>query len=196
LFFMPSKPLKLSKAKATQIPILAAQFPTAIGNMALAWQGEKIVGVFLPEKHEKALLALIRSRLGKKKILFSESIPTFAGHLAAQIRSHLRGVAQDFDFTHIDMPGSGPFMRKVYERTRGIPSGTVLTYAAVAKKAGSPKAFRAVGQAMAKNPFPIVIPCHRVVGSSKGAGGFSALGGLDTKARILRIETPEGTGDL
>jgi methylated-DNA-[protein]-cysteine S-methyltransferase len=181
---MPSKPSK----KATKIPISAAQFPTAIGNMALAWQGEKIVGIFLPEASEKALLALVRSRLAIKKLTFSDAIPAFAGHLAAQIRSHLRGEAQEFDFSHIDMPGSGPFMRKVYERTRGIPSGTVLTYAAVAKKAGSPKAFRAVGQAMAKNPFPIVIPCHRVVGTSKGAGGFSALGGLDTKARILKIE--------
>lgn len=175
----------------SQNPLAAASFPTPIGNMALAWQGEKILAVFLPEESEAELLALVRRRLKHESLAFSPALPAFAGHLAAQIRAHLRGEAQEFDFSHIEMPGSGPFMRAVYECTRGIPSGTVLTYAEMAKKAGSPKAFRAVGQAMAKNPFPIVIPCHRVVGSSRGAGGFSAHGGLQTKERILRIESPQ-----
>jgi methylated-DNA-[protein]-cysteine S-methyltransferase len=178
---------------SSQSAASAASFPTAIGNMALAWRGEKIVGVFLPENSKGELLESLRRRLGQESLVFSPSPPAFAGRLAAQIRAHLRGEAQEFDFAHIDMPGAGPFMREVYKHTRGIPSGTVLTYAQVAKEAGSPKAFRAVGQAMARNPLPIVIPCHRVVGSSRGAGGFSAHGGLQTKEQILRIESPQKT---
>ena len=166
----------------------AAVFPTALGAMALAWRGEKITGVFLPEADESSLLALVRRRLGEPALEFSRELPSFVGHLAAQIRAHLAGEKQDFDFSHIEMPGKGPFVRKVYERTCEIPSGARLTYAELAERAGSPKAFRAVGQAMARNPFPIVIPCHRVVGSTKGSGGFSAMGGLDTKERLLRLE--------
>jgi methylated-DNA-[protein]-cysteine S-methyltransferase len=168
--------------------ISACAFPTALGTMALAWRDDKIVGVFLPEETDAKLLVQVRRRLKSPRLELSTQIPAFVGHLAAQIRAHLRGETQSFEIDLLDMPSRGPFTRRVYECSRAIPSGTVLTYRELAEKAGSPKAFRAVGQAMAKNPFPIVIPCHRVVGSTKGAGGFSAHGGLRTKARILEIE--------
>lgn len=175
--------------RARPAPVAACRFPTAIGTMAVAWREGEIVGVFLPESSEKTLLSQVRKRVRASRLSFSTELPAFVGHLAAQLRSHLRGEAQEFDLSHLATPERGPFTRKVYECSRGIPSGTVLTYKELAEKAGSPKAFRAVGQAMASNPFPILIPCHRVIGSSRGAGGFSAHGGLATKARILEIES-------
>ncbi|HEY8278742.1 MAG TPA: methylated-DNA--[protein]-cysteine S-methyltransferase [Bdellovibrionota bacterium] len=166
----------------------ACHFPTAIGEMAVAWRAERVVGVFLPETSERKLLASVRKRLRASKLTWSLAPPTHVGHMAAQIRAHLRGESQDFDLSQLEMPKRGPFMSKVIKCLLNVTSGTVLTYAELAAKAGSPKAFRAVGQAMARNPFPIVIPCHRVVGASKNVGGFSAHGGLATKARILKIE--------
>lgn len=166
----------------------ACLFPTALGDMAIAWKEDQVVGVFLPEENARKLLARVRSRLRSPRLAWSNSPPAFVGHMAASIRSHLRGESQQFSLEHLAMKKGSPFFRKVYECSQRIPSGKVLTYKELAQKAGSPKAMRAVGQAMAKNPFPIVIPCHRVVGTSKNAGGFSAHGGLETKARILMLE--------
>jgi methylated-DNA-[protein]-cysteine S-methyltransferase len=170
------------------IRICACRFPTTIGEMAIAWKADRVVGVFLPETGPKELLKQVRKRTRSPRLAFTSEIPTFVGHMAAQIRTHLRGESQRFDSDILAVASRGPFTLKVYGCAQSIPSGTVLTYKELAEKAGSPKAFRAVGQAMAKNPFPIVIPCHRVIGSTKGAGGFSAHGGLATKARILEIE--------
>jgi methylated-DNA-[protein]-cysteine S-methyltransferase len=171
----------------------ACTFPTAIGEMAIAWRADKVIGIFLPEASLAKLLARVRGKLRFPRLAWTSTPPAHAGHIAAQIRTHLRGEPQEFTAEHLGFPVSGPFTRKVYECSLRIPSGTVVTYQELAKKAGSPKAFRAVGQAMARNPFPIVVPCHRVVGTGKpgakkSAGGFSAYGGLTTKARILELE--------
>jgi len=80
------------------------------------------------------------------------------------------------------------FQQKVVEIVQAIPAGETLTYGQVAELAGSPGAARAVGQVMANNPVPLVIPCHRVVGSAGGLGGFSAPGGIETKRRLLKVE--------
>ncbi len=78
------------------------------------------------------------------------------------------------------------FGRRVLEQTAGIPFGAVATYREVATKAGSPRASRAAGNALAANPVPIVVPCHRVVHSGGGLGGYT--GGLDRKITLLRLE--------
>lgn len=80
------------------------------------------------------------------------------------------------------------FQQRVVDIVRAIPPGETLTYGQVAELAGSPGAARAVGSVMAKNPVPIVIPCHRVVGSSGCLGGFSAPGGVETKRKLLEAE--------
>jgi methylated-DNA-[protein]-cysteine S-methyltransferase len=105
--------------------------------------------------------------------------------IAAQILEYLDGKRDRFDIP-LDLGGVGPFHRKVLLRCRAIPFGETRTYAALAREAGSPKAFRAVGHAMATNPIPIVIPCHRVVGSDGSLRGFG--GGLPMKERLLRME--------
>lgn len=186
------KKVKKSTKKATQkVTAFACSFPTAIGEMAIAWNQDSILGVFLPEATSEKLLARVRKRTASPKLAWTQTPPTNVGHLAAQIRAHLRGEPQEFSLEGFAIKKGSPFTRKVYECSLRIPSGTVVTYRELAEKAGSPKAFRAVGQAMARNPFPIVVPCHRVVGTgkpSKNPGGFSAHGGLDTKARILKLE--------
>jgi methylated-DNA-[protein]-cysteine S-methyltransferase len=88
----------------------------------------------------------------------------------------------------LDLDRFTPFHRKVYGVLRRIPRGKTLTYAEVARRAGSPGAHRSVGSAMARNPLPILVPCHRVLRTGGGLGGFSAPGGLDLKERMLRLE--------
>jgi len=100
----------------------------------------------------------------------------------------LGGKAQDFSDVTLDLGGTGLFARRVYEAARNIPAGETRTYGEIAKALNQPAAAQAVGQALGRNPIPLIIPCHRVVAACGKAGGFSAHGGRSTKARILEIE--------
>ncbi|MGH6794019.1 MAG: methylated-DNA--[protein]-cysteine S-methyltransferase, partial [Methylocella sp.] len=91
----------------------------------------------------------------------------------------------------LDMDLVPPFHRRVYEAARSIPRGGTMTYGALAARAGDAGSARAVGQALARNPFAIVVPCHRVVAAGGKIGGFSASGGIATKCRLLAIEGRE-----
>ena len=82
----------------------------------------------------------------------------------------------------------GPFARKVYDAAREIPIGKTSTYGELAKKLGQPKAVRAVGRALGRNPIPLIIPCHRVLAADGKPGGFSAHGGAATKLKLLALE--------
>ena len=104
-----------------------------------------------------------------------------------QVVEYFDGKRKEFDLP-LDLEGQSPFCAKVLRICAKIPFGKVLTYGALAAKAGSPKAARAAGGAMAHNPIALIIPCHRVVGSDKGLHGFSSPGGLKTKAILLRHE--------
>lgn len=108
--------------------------------------------------------------------------------LAARLCAYASGDYDDFRDVAIDHGQQTPFCRRVLDACRQIPPGQTISYADLAGRAGSPRAARAVGQVMASNRVPIVIPCHRVVASGGRLGGFSAPGGLATKERLLRIE--------
>ena len=86
------------------------------------------------------------------------------------------------------MEGVAGFHRRVYDAARAIPPGKTLAYGEIAERIGAPGAARAVGQALGRNPFPIVVPCHRVLAAGGKIGGFSAHGGTATKRRMLAIE--------
>lgn len=88
----------------------------------------------------------------------------------------------------VDPTGWTPFFTEVYQACRDIPSGQTLRYGQLAAAVGRPRAVRAVGQAMARNRVPLVIPCHRVVGAAGSLGGFSAPGGIEAKRRLLDLE--------
>ena len=104
-----------------------------------------------------------------------------------QVVEYFNGKRREFDLP-LDLQGQSPFRAKVLLACARIPFGKLLTYGALAAKAGSPKAARAAGGAMAHNPIALIIPCHRVVGCDKGLHGFSSPGGLKTKAILLRHE--------
>lgn len=105
--------------------------------------------------------------------------------LRRELDEYFDGERRRFDVS-LDRALLGPFARKVLGRTARIPYGKVSTYAEVASAAGSPRASRAAGNALARNPIPIVIPCHRVLRTGGGLGGYA--GGLDRKARLLALE--------
>jgi methylated-DNA-[protein]-cysteine S-methyltransferase len=104
-----------------------------------------------------------------------------------QFIEYFSGERSQFDLP-LDMSEATPFQRKVYSVLSGVPFGEVCTYRWLAQKIGNPKALRAVGLANAMNRWPLVIPCHRVVGSDGSLTGFSAPGGLDLKAVLLKLE--------
>lgn len=154
--------------------------------MAIAWQGERVIATRLPDSSNEALMESLRRHCGD--ICWLEDAPAFVTALSKQIQVHLNGNPQRFPLAILDLDSTSPFFRKIYELTHAIPSGEVRTYGQLAREAGSPGASRAVGQAMARNPFPLVVPCHRVLGGKKALVGFSAPGGLDTKTRLLNLE--------
>jgi methylated-DNA-[protein]-cysteine S-methyltransferase len=104
------------------------------------------------------------------------------------IAGFLRGEPGDLSSIPLDMDPEPPFRRRVYESARSIPRGETMSYGALATLAGAAGSARVVGQALARNPFAIVVPCHRVIAAGGNIGGFSANGGIATKLRLLAIE--------
>jgi methylated-DNA-[protein]-cysteine S-methyltransferase len=161
-----------------------ALFETALGPCGIAWSVRGITHVQLPEANAHATRERIAQRSGENEA----SPPDWVGDATGLIARHLAGEPQDMRPLRLDPTGLPPFHAKVYQAARQIGPGSTVGYAELAALAGSPKAFRAVGQAMAKNPMPIVVPCHRVLAAGGAPGGFSAYGGPETKRRILAIE--------
>lgn len=167
-------------------------FDTSIGRCGIAWSGHGITAVALPEPDD----ALI-DYLGK----FDDSSgdpDDLATHAIQEIQALLEpgraGSAADFSSIPVVLDVS-EFDRAVYDVTRTIPRGSTLTYGAVAAELGQPGAAQAVGGALGRNPVPIIVPCHRVLGAGREVGGFSAPGGANTKEKILAIEGVAGFGE-
>jgi methylated-DNA-[protein]-cysteine S-methyltransferase len=161
-------------------------FDTAIGRCGIAWGDDGVVAIHLPEARE----AETRKRIARR--LPGEPEPTAP---PAEVRraidamvALLRGEAVDLDFIALDMRNVPAFHQRVYEVARSIKPGSTLTYGEVAAQMGQPGAARSVGQALGRNPFPIVVPCHRVLAAGGKMGGFSAAGGITTKLQMLTIE--------
>ena len=110
-----------------------------------------------------------------------------------RFEAYSRGDEHSLEDILLNMDGAPVFFKAAWEACRTIPRGETRSYAWLAAAAGRPRAFRAAGQAMAKNPLPIVIPCHRVVGSDGGLHGYG--GGLDKKARLLKLERRLNKGE-
>ncbi|HUC12861.1 MAG TPA: methylated-DNA--[protein]-cysteine S-methyltransferase [Acidimicrobiales bacterium] len=162
-----------------------ALFDTPIGCCAIAWGPGGIRALELPEETE----AETRERVCLRTPGATETAPPPEIQVVIDaVAGQLGGKDDDLGWVRLDMEGLPPFHRKVYEVARTIPGGSVLTYGEVARRAGAPRAARAVGQALGCNPFPLVVPCHRVVAAGGRLGGFSAYGGTSTKERLLAIE--------
>jgi len=170
-------------------------FDTALGLCALAWRDDTIVSVLLPEGGAEQS----RARLKRRFSDIAEAPPTpLVADLIARIRALLDGQPVDLTDAPVDMSVFEPFARQVYDIARAIPPGQAMTYGEIAERLGDKLLARDVGQAMGKNPYPIIIPCHRVVAAGGKLGGFSARGGSATKQKLLAIEgyAPGGQASL
>jgi methylated-DNA-[protein]-cysteine S-methyltransferase len=160
-------------------------FDTSIGTCGIVWGGAGVVCVQLPEGREAATRARVLARFPEAR---ETTPPGDVQRAVDAIVALLRGESGSLDGIVLDMEGVPPFHRKVYEAARRIPPGATLSYGEIAARLGAPGSARAVGQALGKNPFAIVVPCHRVLAQGGKIGGFSANGGVTTKRRLLAVE--------
>jgi methylated-DNA-[protein]-cysteine S-methyltransferase len=160
-------------------------FDTAIGTCGIAWTGEALAAVQLPESTREGTARRLLRATGE---VAEGAPPPFVQAAIARIQALLAGTRDDLADLPLDFTGLPEFQRRVYDIARAIPPGEVLTYGEVARRLGEPGAARAVGQALGHNPFAPVVPCHRVLAAGGRSGGFSAEGGAQTKLRMLEIE--------
>lgn len=167
-------------------------FETPLGTCGIAWRTPAnshalsvVTAVQLPEATPQATESRFARKAGSNQ---RSAPPPEIAVVMEKIHRHLAGEVQDFRSVVLDLENVQPFFRVVYEATREIPAGQTRTYGEIAKAVGRPSAAQEVGQAMARNPVPIIIPCHRVSAAGGKLGGFSAPGGLGTKARLLALE--------
>lgn len=168
-----------------------ALFASAIGECSLAWSDLGLTGVWLPEARPGALRHKLARRLAP--VVAAEPPASVAAAIDAIVRL-LAGTRVDLGDVALDLAAVDPFRRRVYAVARTIAPGRVLSYGAVARLVGEDASARAVGQALGANPFPIVVPCHRVVAAAGALGGFSAPGGVAAKRRLLAIEDARADG--
>lgn len=163
-----------------------ALFDTAIGRCGLAWGEDGIVGAALPGPSDGQM----RGRFAERFPGAAESpVPASLRPVVDGVIALMAGEKVDLSGAPLDMTAVPPFHRRVYAVARGIPPGQTMTYGEIARVMGEPReAARAVGEAMGRNPFPILMPCHRVLGVGGKPGGFSAPGGVETKLKMLSIE--------
>jgi len=161
-------------------------FDTALGTCAVRWTDAGIASVRLPSERTEALP---RFRAGLE-------LPDCVRAAIDGIVAVLSGQPRDLRFVPLDQRRIDGFRRQVYAATRDIPAGRTVTYGEIARALGRTdfEAAREVGAALARNPFPVVVPCHRVVGANGRLTGFSAPGGLATKRRMLELEGAPGFG--
>ncbi len=160
-------------------------FDTAIGWAGLAWNDRGLVGAHLPERDAEMAR---RSFLRRFPEAVEAEAPEALGPVIAGIRALMRGERADLSGAVLDLERVPAFNAQVYEIARRIPPGETLTYGEIAAKLGDRLLARDVGAALGQNPWPIVVPCHRVTAAGGKLGGFSARGGARTKLRLLAIE--------
>jgi methylated-DNA-[protein]-cysteine S-methyltransferase len=166
------------------IPETYCLFDTEFGLCGIAWSAGGLRRVQLPE----ADAAATRARLEKGGAVEGEPPATLAWVLAA-LAAYFDGAETDFTSVTLDLPAdTTDERRRIYDAARLLRWGETASYGEVARRAGMPHGAQAVGQAMAANPAPIVIPCHRVLAAGGRLGGFSAYGGALTKERLLVLE--------
>jgi methylated-DNA-[protein]-cysteine S-methyltransferase len=156
-------------------------FPTALGACGIAWRDALVIATRLPEAGTGSRFA---ARIGATR---GEPPPAISRAIAA-ITALLEGEHTDLSFIACDFSGVDAFASRVYAATRAIAPGETRTYGAIALQLGGKQLAQDVGGALGRNPFPIIVPCHRVVGANDRLVGFSANGGIATKLKMLAIE--------
>lgn len=162
-----------------------AIFHTQIGACGVIWGERGITGVQLPMGSEDKTRKRIHQRNGD---IGEGEPPAEVKRAIAAMTELLAGKPNDLAEIVLDLDGVPEFNRGVYDIARKIPPGQTLTYGDIAKRLGGLELSRDVGQALGRNPCPIVVPCHRVLAAGNKPGGFSANGGVMTKLKMLAIE--------
>jgi O-6-methylguanine DNA methyltransferase len=155
---------------------------TLLGTVFIAVTEQGVVGLNFGIQEAEFLARL--AKYTSAKIVNEKAKTTEA---ARQINEYLHGERKEFNLS-IDLRTLTPFQRQVLFATEKIPRGQVATYTEIAQRIGKPRAYRAVGQALGRNPVPLLIPCHRVIAKDGSLGGYSGGGGLQTKAQLLQLE--------
>jgi methylated-DNA-[protein]-cysteine S-methyltransferase len=169
-----------------------AVFHAAIGACGVAWGPAGITGVQLPETTPEQTLKRLAERFPDAG---PRTAPPAVVAIIDRIVAVLAGAPDDLADVDLDLRGRSGFECRAYAVARATPPGSTITYGEVATAIGNPGLARAVGRAMGANPFPIIVPCHRVLGADGSIGGFSAHGGSTTKRRMLLAEgVPEREG--
>jgi methylated-DNA-[protein]-cysteine S-methyltransferase len=161
-------------------------FDTKNGFAALAWNENGVSGLRLQVSSEARAEASVLRRFPQAR---RTTPSTQMASLISEIKRYFDGEKVDFSAVPLDLGSQDPFFARVYAEVRKLGWGETTTYGAVAKVLGAePQAARDVGQAMASNPIPLIVPCHRVLAAGGKIGGFSAPGGSSSKAKMLEIE--------
>jgi methylated-DNA-[protein]-cysteine S-methyltransferase len=160
-------------------------FETGIGVCGVAWSDLGLTQLQLPEADAGATERRLRS---KAQGTPAKIIPPRIARLVDDIKTYAAGDKIDFGAAELDLTRTPAAFAGIYAATRQVAWGQTATYGDLARRIGVPGAARVVGQAMGRNPVPIIIPCHRILASGGKSGGFSAHGGVATKARLLELE--------
>jgi methylated-DNA-[protein]-cysteine S-methyltransferase len=164
--------------------IVYAPVESPFGPLLAAATSRGVVRLAFPEEPVDAVLERLARRLSPRIVEAPLQLEPLRRELDEYFAGHRRSFELELDWSLI-----GPFARRVLTATAAIPFGGVQSYAEVAAEAGSPRGFRAAGQALGSNPIPIVIPCHRVLRSGGSLGGYG--GGLERKRWLLELEGAE-----
>lgn len=162
--------------------------PSAFGTLSIVWweieTGPKVYRLFLPKARRRAE-DIVQMNFPGASLLSCPQIT----ELGERLQSFLAGEAIEFELTLLALERYSEFQRKVLVAEHGVPRGWVSTYGRIAKSLGSPQAARAVGNGLARNPFPVIIPCHRTIRSDGRLGGYQ--GGFEMKRALLKMEGME-----
>lgn len=158
-------------------------FKTKIGWCGLLRSEKGILRLFIGCPKRGQLLKQITHEFGNSIVRTPAT-----GEMIDKIKRYCAGEKVIFDECAVDRSLLTPFQQKVLKAAMKIPYGAVETYSGLARKAACPNGSRAVGNALAKNPFPLVVPCHRIIRGDGRLGGFSAWGGIALKERLLKLE--------
>lgn len=183
------------------IDLSAVAFATDLGWMAVAYRERVLCGLVFGYASQRRAADALRHYLGDEgrtllvdTVTDPNSLPQSQRELVERLERYAMGEIDDFSEVDVDHSHLTSFGRRVAAACRRIPRGQTRTYGQLAAVAGSPGAARAVGQVMAGNRYPLIVPCHRVVGASGSLGGFSAPDGLAMKRRLLDLESGVATG--
>lgn len=165
-------------------------FNTALGHCGIAWQGDAVLATRLPDPD----MARMRESFEQRANASEGQPPLAILHAIELITRLFEGEKPDLSDVRCSFVDTAPFDRKVYAIARKVPPGETSTYGAIARAIGDMRQARRVGQALGRNPLPVIVPCHRIIGGNGKLVGFSAAGGVETKLRLLEIERAPITG--